>query len=78
VFRAMRVILFRLSMCVVRHLFVFVTLPFAILVSYIDELKISALKRAFVKCLFAVVSKDLVVAGHENLEPDHGYVIVSN
>jgi 1-acyl-sn-glycerol-3-phosphate acyltransferase len=78
VLRVIRIIVITLSMYIVTHLFVFVTLPLAILISYIDEDKIPAVKQVFVRCLFAIVGKELKVSGHDNLEPDHGYVIVSN
>ena len=76
--RAFRIIVATFSMYIVTHLFVFVTLPLAILISYIDEDKIPVVKQLFVKCLFAIVGKELKVYGRDNLEPDRGYVIVSN
>ncbi len=76
--RVVRIILATLSMYIVTHLFVFVTLPLAILVSYINRDKIPATKQAFVRCLFAIVGKELKVSGLENLERDRGYLIVSN
>lgn len=65
-------------MYIVTHLFVFVTLPFAILISYVDKGRIPTLKQWFVKSLFSIVGKELKVSGYDNVEPDHAYVIVSN
>jgi 1-acyl-sn-glycerol-3-phosphate acyltransferase len=76
--KTLRIIVFTLSMYVVTHLFVFVSLPFAILISYIDKSRIPALKEWFMKSLFAIVGKELKVSGYDNINPDHGYVIVSN
>jgi 1-acyl-sn-glycerol-3-phosphate acyltransferase len=76
--KTIRVIVFTLSMYIVTHLFVFVTLPFAILISYMDKEKVPTIKQWFVKSLFAIVGKEMKVTGYENINPDHAYVIVSN
>ncbi len=76
--KVIRIILVTLSMYIVTHLFVFVSLPLAILISYVDRDRIPALKQLFVRCLFAIVGKELKVSGYENVNPDHAYVIVSN
>lgn len=78
VLKVLRIIVFTLSMYIVTHLFVFVTLPFAILISYIDKERIPTLKQWFVKSLFAIVGKEMKVSGYDNVNPDHAYVIVSN
>jgi 1-acyl-sn-glycerol-3-phosphate acyltransferase len=78
VLRGIRIIIVTLSMSIVTHLFVCVALPLAILISYIDETKIPVVKQVFVRCLFAIVGKDLKVSGHDNIQPAQGYVIVSN
>ena len=77
-FRIIRIILTTFSMYVITHLFVFVTLPIAILVSFIDKECLPSLKCWFVKSLFAIVGKKLKVTGFENVVPDHAYVIISN
>jgi 1-acyl-sn-glycerol-3-phosphate acyltransferase len=76
--KTIRVIVFTLSMYIVTHLFVFVTLPFAILISYIDKEKIPALKQWFVRILFAIVGKEMKVTGYGNVNPDQAYVIIAN
>jgi 1-acyl-sn-glycerol-3-phosphate acyltransferase len=65
-------------MYIVTHLFVFVTLPFAILITFIDNERIPRLKQWFVKVLFAIVGKKMKVSGYGNVNPDRAYVIVSN
>lgn len=65
-------------MYIVTHLFVFVVLPFAILVSCVDRNRIPNLKQWFVRSLFAIVGRKLKVSGYENVNPDHRYLIVSN
>ncbi len=65
--KIVRIIVFTFFMYIVTHLFVFVTLPFAILISYIDKEKIPALKQWFVKALFAIVGRKLKVSGYENV-----------
>ncbi len=65
-------------MYAITHLFVFVTLPMAILVSFIDKDCLPSMKRWFVKLLFAIVGKHLTVTGFENVVPDHAYLIISN
>jgi len=76
--RIVRIILATLSMYVVTHLFVFAVLPAAILTLYIAPERIPGLKRWFVRCLFAIVGKELKVTGEGNLEADHSYVIIAN
>ena len=76
--KIIRIFVFTLSMYIVTHLFVFVTLPFAILISYIDKERLPTLKQWFVKFLFAIVGKEMKVSGYDNVNPDHAYVIVSN
>jgi 1-acyl-sn-glycerol-3-phosphate acyltransferase len=76
--RVLRIIFVTLSMYIITHLFVFAFLPFAILISYVDKDRIPALKQLFVRCLFAMVGKELKISGHDNVEPDHAYVIISN
>lgn len=65
-------------MYIVTHLFAFVTLPFAILISCIDKEKIPTLKQWFGKSLFAIVGKEMMISGYEHVNPDHAYVIVAN
>jgi hypothetical protein len=57
VYKVFRIIVFTLSMYIVTHLFVLVTLPFAILISYFDIERIPTLKQWFVKSLFAIIGK---------------------
>jgi len=76
--RLVRCIVVTLSMYIVTHLFVLVFLPFGILVTYLDKDRIPALKQWFVRCLFAIVGKELKISGRENVQPDHDYVIISN
>jgi 1-acyl-sn-glycerol-3-phosphate acyltransferase len=76
--KVIRIIVVTLSMYIVTHLFVFAILPLAILISYVDKDRTPALKQLFVRCLFAIVGKELKVSGYENVKPDHAYVIVSN
>jgi 1-acyl-sn-glycerol-3-phosphate acyltransferase len=73
-----RIILTTLSMYIITHAFVFVVLPVAILISYIDRERIPALKRWFVRSLFAIVGKELKVAGYDNLNPRQPYLIIAN
>lgn len=76
--RVFRIIFFTFSMYIVTHLFVFVTLPFAILISYLDQERIPSLKQWFVKSLFAIVGKEMKISGYDNLDPKHAYVIIAN
>ena len=76
--KVIRIIVVTLSMYIVTHLFVFAVLPLAILISYVDMDRTPALKQWFVRCLFAIVGKELKVSGYENVEAEHAYVIVSN
>ncbi len=76
--KIIRVVIFTLSMYLVTHLFVFVTLPFAILVSYFDKEKIPSIKHWFVKSLFAIVGREIKISGLDKIDPNHSYVIVSN
>jgi len=76
--RIIRIILSTFSLYFINHLFVFTVLPFAILISFIDQKRIPALKQWFVRCIFAIVGKQLKVNGYDNLEADGAYVIVSN
>lgn len=76
--RLIRIVLLTLSMYIVTHLFVFIFLPFAILISYVDSDRIPALKQWFTKVLFAIVGKKLKVSGFDNVRPDHSYIIISN
>jgi 1-acyl-sn-glycerol-3-phosphate acyltransferase len=76
--RIVRIILATLSMYVVTHLFVFAVLPAAILTLYIAPERIPGLKRWFVRCLFAIVGKELKVTGEGNIEAGHSYVIIAN
>jgi len=78
VYKVFRIIVFTLSMYIVTHLFVLVTLPFAILISYFDIERIPTLKQWFVKSLFAIIGKKMKLSGYDNFNPDHAYVIVSN
>jgi len=78
VLRVFRIIFFTFSMYIVTHLFVFVTLPFAILISTIDQVRIPPLKKWFVRSLFAIVGKEMKISGYDNLDPEHAYVIVAN
>lgn len=65
-------------MYVITHLFVFVTLPMVILVSFLEKEWLPSMKRWFVKTLFAIVGKNLKVTGFENVVPHHAYLIISN
>jgi len=76
--KTIRIIVFTLSMYIVTHLFVFVTLPFAILVSYFDKEKIPSIKQWFIKSLFAIVGKEIMISGFDKIDPNHSYVIISN
>jgi 1-acyl-sn-glycerol-3-phosphate acyltransferase len=76
--RVIRIIFFTLSMYIVTHLFVFAVLPFAILVSYVDNDRIPILKQWFVRSLFAIIGKRLKVTGNDNVDPDRAYLIISN
>jgi len=76
--RMLRIILATLSMYVVTHLFVFAVLPAAILTLYIAPERIPGLKRWFVRCLFAIVGKELMVTGEGNVEAGRSYVIIAN
>jgi 1-acyl-sn-glycerol-3-phosphate acyltransferase len=76
--RVIRIILFTLAMYVVTHLFVFATLPLAILISLVDRDRVPALKQMFVRSLFAIVGKEVTVSGHDNVKPGRAYLIVSN
>ena len=76
--RFIRLVLATLSMYIGTHLFVLVFLPFAIVASYLGRVGIPALKQRFVRSLFAIVGKELKIAGRENVQPDHEYVIISN
>jgi 1-acyl-sn-glycerol-3-phosphate acyltransferase len=78
VFKIIRIIIFTLSMYIVTHLFVLVTLPFAILISYIDKERIPTLKQWFVKSLFAIIGKKMRISGFDNFNPDLAFVIISN
>jgi 1-acyl-sn-glycerol-3-phosphate acyltransferase len=77
-YKVFRIVVFTLSMYIVTHLFVFVTLPFAILISYIDQERMPTLKQWFAKSLFAFVGKEMRVLGYDNVNPGHAYVIVAN
>jgi 1-acyl-sn-glycerol-3-phosphate acyltransferase len=57
---------------------VFVVLPVALIISYLDHQKTPAIKRWFVKCLFSIVGKQLEVSGRRNVDPNRRYVVVSN
>jgi 1-acyl-sn-glycerol-3-phosphate acyltransferase len=76
--RVVRIALATTSMYVATHLFVFAVLPAAILVSFIDRERIPSLKQWFVRCLFAIVGKDLKVSGYTNVQAHQQYVIISN
>jgi 1-acyl-sn-glycerol-3-phosphate acyltransferase len=76
--RSIRIVLGTLSMYLLTHLFVFATLPFAILISYVDQDRMPAIKQWFVRSLYAIVGKKLKISGHGKVRPDRGYVIVSN
>ena len=78
VIRVFRITITTVSLYLITHLFVFAVLPFAILISCLDNGRIPAIKRWFVKCLFAIVGKRLKVSGYSNFKPDRQYVIVSN
>jgi len=76
--KVIRTVGMTLSMYFVTHVFVFVVLPLAIMVSYVHKDKIPALKQWFVKILFFIVGKKLEVLGSGNVNPNRAYVIVSN
>jgi len=76
--KIVRIIVSTISMYLVTHLFVFVVLPFAILISYIDKEKIPVLKQWFARSLFAIVGKELIVSGYDHVNPSRAYVIISN
>ena len=77
-FRLLRIIIFTVLMYIVSHIFVFLVLPFGILISYMSKESIPILKQWFVRSLFAIVGKKLKVSGYENVDPDQAYLIVSN
>jgi 1-acyl-sn-glycerol-3-phosphate acyltransferase len=66
------------SMCFVTHVFVFMTLPFAILISVIDKDTLPTMRRWFMKVLFAIVGRKLKITGYANVQPDRAYLIISN
>jgi 1-acyl-sn-glycerol-3-phosphate acyltransferase len=76
--KVVRITVFTCAMYIVTHLFVFVTLPFAILISYIDQERIPKLKQWFVKSLFAIVGKKVKISGIDNFKPGQAYVIIAN
>jgi 1-acyl-sn-glycerol-3-phosphate acyltransferase len=76
--KLLRIIVFTFCLYVVTHLFVFVTLPFAILITYLDRQKLPVLKQWFVKTLFAIVGKKLKLTGYDKFDPGRAYVIISN
>lgn len=76
--RVIRILATTISLYLVTHLFVFTVLPIAVLISYLDQEKIPAIKQWFVKCLFMIVGKRLKVSGFDNYDPKSRYVIVSN
>jgi 1-acyl-sn-glycerol-3-phosphate acyltransferase len=76
--RAIRIIYFTFALYILNHLYVFTVLPFLILVSFIDQKRVPALKQWFVRCIFAIVGKQVKVTGYENFEPGGAYVIVAN
>jgi 1-acyl-sn-glycerol-3-phosphate acyltransferase len=78
VLRLIRIVATTLSLYLGTHLFVFMVLPLALLVSYLDPQRIPALRQWFVGCLFAIVGKRLKVSGQDNVDPARRYVIVSN
>jgi 1-acyl-sn-glycerol-3-phosphate acyltransferase len=65
-------------MYVVTHLFVFIYLPLALLISLVDKSRIPSLKQWFLRCLFGIVGKELEISGYENVKPNHTYIIISN
>ncbi|HSR31339.1 MAG TPA: lysophospholipid acyltransferase family protein, partial [Anaerolineae bacterium] len=73
-----RVVFFTLCLYLGTHLFVFSVLPFALLLSYRRPREIPALKRWFVRCVFAIVGKQVKVSGTQNFEPQRAYVIIAN
>ncbi|MGA9398426.1 MAG: lysophospholipid acyltransferase family protein [Anaerolineaceae bacterium] len=77
-FKLIRIIVYTFSLYVVTHLFVFLTLPFAIPITYLDRQKLPAIKQWFVKVLFAIVGKKMKVTGQDRFDPDRAYVIISN
>ena len=76
--RFLQILLATLRLYIGTHLYVFAFLPYAILVSYIHEDRMPALKEQFVRTIFAVVGMRLRVSGRENVRPDRTYVIISN
>jgi 1-acyl-sn-glycerol-3-phosphate acyltransferase len=76
--RVLKTMAMTFSLYFFTHLFVFVVLPLAIMVSYVDKDKIPAMKHWFVKILFSIVGKKLIVLGAANVNPDRSHVIVSN
>jgi 1-acyl-sn-glycerol-3-phosphate acyltransferase len=78
VIKAFRTLATTLSLYLVTHLFVFTVLPIAILIVLLDRDRMPAIKRWFVKGLFAIVGKRLKVSGRGNIEPGRRYVIASN
>ena len=73
-----RFVFFTLCLYLGTHLFVFSVLPVALLISYLRPREIPALKRWFVRCVFAIVGKQVQVSGMENFEPQRAYVIIAN
>ena len=73
-----RVVVSTLCLYLGTHLYVFTVLPFAVLISCLNRQGIPALKRWFVRCVFAIVGMQLKISGYENLEPQRTYVIIAN
>jgi 1-acyl-sn-glycerol-3-phosphate acyltransferase len=73
-----RIVAATFSMYVVTHLFAIFFLPYAIAASYLDPGRMPALKRIFMRVLFAIVGEKLSVSGTDNVETNHKYVIISN
>jgi 1-acyl-sn-glycerol-3-phosphate acyltransferase len=76
--RFLQIQLATLRLYIGTHLYVFVFLPYAILVSYVRSDRLPALKQQFVRTVFAIVGKRLRVSGRQHVRPDRAYVIISN
>lgn len=76
--RFLRVVIVTFAMYVITHIFVFLFLPFALMISLVDKNRIPMLKQWFLRGLFGIVGKELSIVGQEHVDRGQSYVIVSN
>ncbi len=76
--RILRIVVVTFAMYVITHIFVFLFLPIALMISLVDKDRIPMLKQSFLRGLFRIVGKELKITGQGNVDPDQSYVIVSN